>query len=364
MPVTVSIAIEDIGTEIASYDTINLYRGTDPSVFPFTGLPVATTLLVTAQQDYSLTDDTGSANYWYRYTLYNSGTTAETAQSDPWAPDGITLLKLRLEAARQANVGFSGVCSEVGSLTTLVDAALRDTGVDTQFLEGAWIYRPNAAASGDRVRRVQKDGFTASSGTLTFDRPYTNAPQSGEVYQVFGLMPPIDQPGQGYSWDRAVRAGLSQCWFVDQVNIGTGSATTRQRKFPIAKYGITEGLIRRVLLRFTDTNGIDYDFDASREGWFWNVVENSADLAVELSSAPRPDQSVIVEVNRLDAALYNDADVTQAPFDYAWRAVVWQAYVNINLRQPGKYAGELAAAFADFQSWDQIYRPSDIIRGR
>lgn len=363
MTVTVDIYIEDAADQIADYDTIRLYRGTDPSVYPFTGLPVTTATLVSTTLAYTLTDTNGTANSYYRYSLYNSSTTTESDQSEVINPAGLTLLRLRLEAARGAGVGFNGTCSETGTLTTLIDAALRDSGIDATFLEGAWIYRPDAAASGDRCRRVKASGFDATTGTLSFDRAYTNAPTSGEVYHVFLLQPPIDQTGAPYSWDRAVRDGLQRYWFVDQLNLGAGTST-RQTRFSLGTHAsyVTRQRIRRVLLRTTDSNGIDTDVNADSNGRFWDYVENGPmTISLEIIPAPSTDQTVIVEVNRTDAQLFGDGDVTVADLEIARRAVVLAMYQEMNTLQPGKYAGEYQAALLD---WNQHYeKPTGMVKG-
>lgn len=137
----------------------------------------------------------------------------------------INLEDLRIETARQASCGFSGTCTALGTTSTLIDLGLIDQGITAKFLEFAWIYRPDAAAAGDRVRRVKLDGFTITSGTLTIDsnRLWTNAPASGEVYQIFSILPPINQPGMAYSWDKAINDGLANIMHRDEIVLGRGS---------------------------------------------------------------------------------------------------------------------------------------------
>ena len=134
----------------------------------------------------------------------------------------IALEDLRIEAARQAGSGFSSTCTALGTTATLIDLKLVDQGVTVKFLEGAWIYRPDAAAAGDRVRRVKVDGFTVATGTLTIDRVWTNAPASAEVYHIFTLLPPIDQAGAAYSWDKAINDGLAHNYYRDEIVLGHG----------------------------------------------------------------------------------------------------------------------------------------------
>lgn len=363
MTTAISVYVEDPATALLTYDSIRLYRDTSPAGGFSTLVDTAT--LVSGTNTYTLSDSTGTASYIYRYTFYNTSGPLESSPSELFYPSGTTMLRLRLEAARQANVGFEGTCSADGTTTTLIDVVLRDTGVDSAFLEGAWIYRPNAAATGDKCRRVKRDGYDATTGTLSFDRAYTNLPASAEVYHVFGLLPPIDLPGQGYSWDRAIRSGLGTCWFVDELNLGKGTAN-RDTRFSLAAHSgyVTRSQIRNVWLRTTDTHGVVTDTDSQTGLGFWTINENGpGDLSIDLFPAPTTDQTVIAQVNRRDMALYNDTDVTLTPFDYAVRSVAWKAFVNLNQRYPGKYVGELAAAYSDWLDEWYVNCPDDVVVG-
>ena len=135
----------------------------------------------------------------------------------------IDLAALRLEAAREAGLAFSGTCSALGTTSALIDAVLRDSGVDTKYLEHGWMYRAAAAAAGDRQRSIATDGFTVASGALAPTRNWTNAPANAEAYQVFALVPPAEQAGTPISWTRAVNAALKRIFYIDELVIGRGT---------------------------------------------------------------------------------------------------------------------------------------------
>ena len=135
----------------------------------------------------------------------------------------IDLAALRLEAAREAGLAFSGTCSAAGTTASLIDAVLRDSGVDTKYLESSWLYRSGAALAADKQRSVGTDGFTVASGTVAATRAWTNAPADGEAYQVFALAPPAEQSGVPISWTRAVNAALKRLYYLDELVIGRGT---------------------------------------------------------------------------------------------------------------------------------------------
>lgn len=367
MSATGQFYVEDIAAALAvPYTSVRVYRGStsDPNTAAFTTL-VTTITLVSGTLQYSFTDSAATASTLWRTSYYNTTTFTESGLGPIFRPSSSNTLRLiRLEAARQAGAGFDSTCSALGTTTTLIDAGLQDSGVDTGFLEGAWVYRPDAAATGDKVRRVKKAGFTTASGTLTFDRAYTNAPANAEVYQVFQFFPPIDQPGVPYSWDRAARAGLEMCWYVDKVNLGVGTST-RQTRFSLASFpDINRETFRQVWLRTTDTNSIITDISGHTNGrWVQPVEDPATAFSLDIYPAPSTTQTVIVEALRTDAALYVDTDTTSVPLRLATAATIYQVYERLAMLQPSKYAGEFAVAQQEYDREQQRNYPGMVIIG-
>lgn len=355
MSATVSIYVEDITTQLLTYESIKLYSST-AATGTFTNL-VATETLVAGTEEYSITDSSGDANTYYRYTFYHSTGPVESTQSEVFRPLGATLLTIMSEAARQANAGFTSTCtSTAGDSSTLVDTALRDQGVDTKFLEGIWIYRPDAAASGDMIRRVSDSGFTVASGIMTMVRDYTNPAAASEVYHGYSYYPPHDQAGIGYSWQRAVSDALQATWYVDYLNLGEGT-TAGKKRFSLSGHigWVRREDVRRVLLRTTDSNDIITDVDAGRNGMYWTTIEDGpGSLSVELYPPPGTSETVIVEVARQFAPLYNDTDISECPLDLAVKSTLWKMFEHLNSVQPDKYNTE-EARWA--RERDQIYSP-------
>lgn len=369
MPNVVKIYVEEIATQIATYATIRLYRGTTPNVTTASTL-AGTATLVAGQEEYSITDASGVAGSWYRYTLYNATGAVESSLSPAWRSDGQSLRVIRLEAARQSGNGYDSTCTALGSPTTLIDKALVDEGVDAEFLEGAWIYRPDAVAAGDMLRRVKPDGFAVATFTLSIDsdRPWTNAPASAEEYHIYNLLPPIDAAGQPYSWDRAVRDGLNDVWYADQLNLGEGTAGAQGRFALTTHLGyIARSQVRRVLLRTSRTVGAETLLEtreADKNGGWWDFYEDGPGLlSVEIHPAPGTDETVLVEVNRPHDGIYIDADVTDCPLEIAWRAAVWKAYGYLNSRFRGKFAAEHALAQQDFLDEYRKIKPLAYVGG-
>ena len=364
MATTVDLYVPNTAVALATYASLQLFTDTTPGG-AFTTQVGSDVPIVSGTNNYAVTHSSGGADTWYRWRYANTGAGAFSSLSEAFRASGTTLLRLRMEAAIMAGAGFAGTCSADGTTTTLVDAVLGDTGVGDTYQEGAWIYRPNAALASDMCRRVALKGFNTTAPTsLTVTRAWTNAPASAEVYQIFNLQPPIDQAGTFYSWDRAVREGLREIWFVDRLNLGLGTVD-RDTRFSLAGFGdLGEPSIRRVFAESVSTLGVLTDVDYSTLGQYWDPIEQNGALAVNLYPAPFQTQSVLVEVVRRDAALYADADVTLADYECAWRSVVWKMFARVSgVMQPGKYAAEMQAAQADFMREYERIQPRPMISG-
>lgn len=363
MVVTVNVYIPDPATDSETYNEIILLRDIIPSGSFST--QVGTAALVSTTNLYTIVDSAGGPGNVYRYYEYNTTTGAASTYSEIFYPQGMTLAALRLATAREASAGFNGTCSAAGTTTTLVDLTLTDNGIHPDYEQGNWIYRPNATSTGDRMRRIEDNGYNATTGTLTVSRAWTNAPTSGEAYQVYSFFPPIDGTGLGMSWDRIIRRALREAWFVQQINLGPGAPPIH--RFSLNAYGgyFTSPDIRRVFTRYTDTLGVIHDWDCDTRGRYWQIVEAGPPdgLSIDIWPPPITTQYVMVEVERVDANLFQDTDITLCPFEYAVQAATWQLFYELNAEQPGKYTGELAAAQGRFERLLRKYRPAGVIRG-
>lgn len=363
MAVDVSIYLEDIAGVLADgYTTIRLYRDTAPDG-SFSSNNGGSATLVAGTEEYTITDSDGAAGSWFRYDLY-TGSTA-SAKSDPFQVLANTFSDLRVMLAARLGAGRRGTCSADGTTTYLTDTSLLDDGVDSKFLEGAWIYRPNAAASGDKLRRVKQDGFDATNGYLYPSRSWTNNPTSGEVYHVFGLFPPVATTyGSVLCWGDFLNQALREA-VIDQVNLGEGT-TTGKRKFDLGAHLYVMGRndIRRVLLRTTDANSVTTDRDAMKGLGFWEPVVNGPnDLSIEITPSPSTSETVIVEVNRRYPPLYADTDITEADKELLLRCATFRAYRQLNMVYKGRYAEEMSMAYRDWMDEYLPVKPGQIARG-
>lgn len=359
--VDVLIPVSNLTEVMETYNTITLYRDTSRTG-SFSTL-VGTATLVADTHSYTIEDALGSA-FW-RYKFNHTVSLAETALGPLIETAGTSLRTLRLEAAREGGIGQEGTATG-GTALTLIDPLLADSAQDEHYLEGAWIYRPDAAEATDRVRRVAQSGYDVASTTLTVSRAWTNNPANGEVYHVFGLYPPTDMPGAAWSWDRAVRQGLEAVAFETTIDLGVGDGvTTRWDWSPYAAF-VDERQIRWVKAMQELDNGERITWRYGDGDTWFSIDRDDVDTAVlELfGPAPTTNDHLLVKAIRTDASLYLDSDITRCPFDRAWRAVLAAAYGKTDaLFQPGRYAKEAASAWSDHAMYERQHAPQAIVRG-
>jgi hypothetical protein len=118
-------------------------------------------------------------------------------------------LQVRQELLRRVlgpgayHTGTAETSSAVGTLAVANDAELRSSLLDATAWQSAWIYRPDATSTSDRLR--QATGFD-NAGTLNPAYNWTNAP-SGEAYELIHniLLTP-------YEVHRAIERGLRRMY--------------------------------------------------------------------------------------------------------------------------------------------------------
>lgn len=273
-----------------------------------------------------------------------------------------TLNEVTLESARRCGAAFNSTCSAAGSTTTLIDAVARDQGTDENFGAGGWIYRPDAVLTADKLRRISNQGFAPATGTWSPTRAWINLPASAEAFQVYALLPPIDQSGMPESWLRLVNRALSAIWYDDTISVGGGDGT-QNVLFPLADetgWTANEQHIKGVWLRQFDDDGIPIEIDMSRGGRFWKVVHTSDGAMLALSQPPFEGQEVRIQVLRSYAPLATDDDETNCPLTLLALRVRYELfrYLDGSPQGRGQYEGEVKIALGDWQAEYRQHRPA------
>lgn len=149
-----------------------------------------------------------------------------------------TLQTIRRNFGRELG-GFLTSYTTSGTTTTLVDTTfnLKSSISSEKTYKDWWVLRPNAADTGDKVRRVAS--YAPSSGTLTVDLAYTNAP-TVELYELYAMAEPsVDMP----LW---INHALQKCFVVVELTLSPTANAIRHSLASAASWLQEAGWVRQV----------------------------------------------------------------------------------------------------------------------
>ncbi len=211
----ITIAVGEIDDAYSDYTSIRLYRATT-----LTGsYSVITTIaLVDGQTAYQYEDTAGTVGGtdWYKHSFYHTGTTAESALTEPYPPGLAPMLtrqELRRRAAYEAQCflvpattyswpGPSGTTTGAGTSTTLVDSSYLNSLTPTLAYTGAFLLLNGGSASGEE-RQVAS--FAKASGTFTLTPAYSAAPGSAVAWDGYRYL-------GSSSWNECVEQARKHVW--------------------------------------------------------------------------------------------------------------------------------------------------------
>lgn len=220
----------------------------------------------------------------------------------------VTLAALRQRVGELLEDAYVGTATG-GTTSTVVCATfpIRDSVRDTIYRYAA-VVRPGAAATGDIYRRVTTDA--PSTGTLTVDTNYTNAPVNGDAIEVWRVYDP----------SRVVRhAGrvMERLRFLEEVDI---TGVDNQRQYSLAAYTwLTHP--NQVIALLKRNGSVANEYRWSETGW--RITNDSGVLTLELTGA----EATSADTLRLKALRdYAGAAAFAVQADTTGAALVWLAY--------------------------------------
>lgn len=230
--VRLEIPVPEIDAVMEDYTSIRVYRA---SSFAGSYSVITTITLVADQTAYTYEDTSGTVSSWYRFSWYNTSTTAESTLSDP-QPGSIVPLYTRQELRRRAaNLlglygkvrggytfpGVSGTTTAAGTTTTVVASAYANSRYDALDWKGWYCLLNDGSAAGEER---QISDFAGGSGTFTVTPAYSAAPGNGTTFDLYGEAP-------SDWWDECVDEARADLWipFVQPV---AGIADQREYVLP------------------------------------------------------------------------------------------------------------------------------------
>lgn len=332
MAITVQFLVEDVATQIALYDKIRLYRGTSATgSFSF----VANVSLVAGQFSYNYPDSSGTINSWYKWSLYNSVSTAESDKTVAFRPGNTSLLRIRQYALEHYKCGLVMNASAVGTSTSIVttDFRFKVSILQAGQGKGAFLYPTSGSRVGE-ARMITDSSPTA--GTFTISPAMDGALAIADEFEWHWMARP-DQ------WNTAIRAGLARYYHIDRVPIA-GDADADEYNLSIFPWLHNKKYARNlhVLWASADTEEL-----WGVMGRWWKIRQDQSSLTLQI--APRvPDDAILyLECYRPFEPLWADADIPPVTCNEQLAAALAYDEILSLLSRPGEGSridkGELIA---------------------
>ena len=296
MPADIFVTVEDITTQLESYNYLRVYRaGTLTGAYTL----IDTQLLVAGQYHYTYYDSGGSANAWYKFTLYQSVGNTESSPSDIFRPFGTTRQRIRQRALSEYRAGLVIIAAAAGSTIALwktadprVASAIHKAG---KFV-GSWLMPSNTSGGIiDGAARFITANATPTDGELTVDA-WSDPPAAGDEAELHWLASPDE-------WNAALNRALGRYYYIDRLPlVGLGGSTYEYdlSKFPWLKKGNLHSV-------WYYPTGSSIESPWVGDGRWYKVRDDRDILTLAISPAIDTSETLYLECSRPMLPLYTDA---------------------------------------------------------
>jgi len=173
--------------------------------------------------------------------------TAILLPSTPNGALGTSLTRVRQFTAAELGPFQASTASSSSTTAALVDTTWpvsSQLAQDSLYLD-QFLFRPNAAQSSDMSRVVKL--YTPSTGTLTPDQAWTNAPAAAESYELHGRIDPL-------VLNAAINEALKELMVVTELTMTPVAQAVRHDITSVAPWLVNERWVRQVgFLKNTDS---------------------------------------------------------------------------------------------------------------
>ncbi|KKN05986.1 hypothetical protein LCGC14_1081850 [marine sediment metagenome] len=325
MAVTLRFIVEDIDTQIATYESIRVYRS---SSLGGTYSAIGTETLVADTFYYSYSDSSGDLNSWYKYSFYHSTGPVESSKSAPFRPEGVTRLRARQAALGKYGAGIVLVNTGTDSnKITTADHRVKTTLFRDDRGKGAWLW-PTTGNNAEVARIILSSDV--SEGTITVLPTWSGAFVNADEIEWNWLADPV-------VWNDAMNRGLARYWYVERVPI---VGVANQEEYSLAGIPFLKDKDQVHDVRHYPTSGLDVDESWGVDGRWWRIREDVGVLTLQISPAIGTSETLYLECTRPMPSLYTDASA--APANAAEELVAALCYDEVlaHLSAPGRGASD------------------------
>ena len=325
MPATLRIVVEDITTQMDTYDHIQIHRATSvDGTYTDQSLDEA---LVALTYYYEIEDSGGDLNKWYKYRFYNDTGPVGSAFSDPFRVDGVTRLRAIQRALEDYNAGMVMESTTAGSSSIIktLDTRHKSTAYRDGRAKGAWIYITTGDRAGQDTIIVDSD---VSEGHITVNPALTGSLTSGDQLEHHWLAP-------RRVWDGAFNRAMARYYYIDRVPL-QGVAGEEEYDLSVIPWLIDPEQVHDV--RHYPASGVDVDKPYGIGGKWWRPRWDREKVVLQIH--PATTDTLYLECTRPMPPLYTDASA--APLGCAEKLVVALTYDEVLawLSRPGNGSAE------------------------
>jgi hypothetical protein len=220
-----------------------------------------------------------------------------------------------------------GATSNSGAANLVVASSQIDTEAPVEKYAGYYLFSVSGTNAGQQGR-VKRNGFTGASGTFTVAANFTGTPQSGDVWELHGVIPRVNQDGL-IGLRTCVNRALRKLWMRYWVPF-TGVSGQTSYDLGALWWAHRSRFIR---LMDPDPAGTGHPPVATQA---WDVVQNADTWTLQLGEGYATGETFWL--------------VVECPTNY--RLYISGAWAN----QSSPTAGMVAEADACLGSWNDVFQ--------
>ncbi len=332
MSVILRFVVEDIDTQIATYESIRVYRA---SSLTGTYSVIGTVTLVDGTFYYSYADSSGDLNKWYKYTFYHATGPVESELSAPFRVEGVTRLRARQAALAKYGAGIVLINTGTDSdKITTSDYRVKTTLFRDDLGKGTWLW-PATGNNAEKARLILSSDVSA--GSMTVLPAWAGAFVDGDEVEWHTLTDPT-------VWNAALNRGMARYYYADRVPIN-GVAGQEEYDLSSIPWLIDKDQITDVT--WYPTSGLDVEQSYASSGRWWKTRKDRENLVLTIYPPVASTVTLYLHASRPMPALYTDASA--APIVCAEELVAALAYDEVlaHLSRPGR------GGIKDRRTWGQ-----------
>lgn len=207
MAVTLRFTVEDVTTQLVTYESIRVYRS---ATLGGAYSQITDITLVDGTFYYSYSDSGGDLNKWYKYSFYHATGPVESDLSAPFRVDGVTRLRARQRALSEYGAGIVLVNTGTdANKVTTSDHRVKTTLFRDDRGKGTWLW-PTGGNNQEEARIILSSDV--SEGSMTVLPAFSGNFANNDEVEWHWLADPT-------VWNDALNRGMGRYYYVDRVPV-------------------------------------------------------------------------------------------------------------------------------------------------